>query len=79
LHQAEFASRKTQELRDTSKPVFLFYPCRDENKGEETNMTTTGFALLFPRNDLPKRFAFTVAAKDRPDAVIIDSNATYEK
>ena len=64
-------STEAKRLRDPSRAIVLFYPCRDTNK-EPVNAVTMGFSLHFPRNKLTQRFFFTVRDAGNPDAVVVD-------
>jgi hypothetical protein len=52
--------------------ILLLYPARDVARGEGEDFVTLGFALEFPRNEIPVRISFGVREPTRPDAIVVD-------
>jgi hypothetical protein len=63
------ATPVTAKLRDPTRAIMLFYPVRDEVRGERA--VSMGFALLFPTNKISTLIRFSVHDPRRPDAVTV--------
>lgn len=77
LRDGEPLGKDTQELANTRRAAFLFYPCFDVDEEEED--LTMGFSLLFPKNNLPVQMAFSVQDNNQPEAVVVSSSEKPEQ
>ena len=51
--------------------VLILYPVRDP-RSEGDDFTTLGFAIQFPRNDIPVPIRFGVRVPSRPDDIVVE-------
>jgi hypothetical protein len=61
-------------LRRPRRAVLLYYPVTDiEKPGRVKPPYTVAFTLLFPKNTIRSRVAFSVVRKDQPNATVVPS------
>ena len=63
-------------LRKPRRAVLLYYPVTEVEKPARAKPPyTVAFTLLFPKNDIRSRIAFSVRRKDKPNATVVPASA----
>ncbi len=60
-----------QNLRSDTQGILLLYPCVESE--DETGPPTMGFALVLPRNRIPRVVTLSVRRSTQKDAVVVDA------
>lgn len=58
-------------LRKKGRGVMLYYPITSIEKGKAKPPFSTGFTLLFPKNDIQEPIRFKVVQQNRPNAPVV--------
>ncbi|TJV18006.1 MAG: endonuclease [Mesorhizobium sp.] len=60
-----------KSLRKKGRGVMLYYPITSVEKGKAKPPYSTGFTLLFPKNDIQEPIRFKVVQQNRPNAPVV--------